>query len=650
MADIKTTQKANDLTRGHQLFQKFSTFFSRIYSTELNPMYHLGGISVIMFTIACISGIYVFIFYNINPRHAWDSVEAMSNNIFNGWMRSIHRYSSDLLVIFILIHLLHTLFTSKFKRLVSWVSGIISFLVVILIGVTGFMLVWDQKAKLTGYLTAKLFSTLPIFDPSIAGAFLLNDLTTVGGFFKVALFGHIVFSLVTIIIIWIHLLRISKPKIFPPKKLIYYTIIALGIIALVFPVQSDPPAQSSNLPVSTTFDWYYYFGFYLMKLFSVNVNWLILVGSGVVLSIIPYLIKRKNNPPVYIDLDKCDACNLCSYDCPYEAIDMLTVNDKRKAILDPEKCVGCTICIGSCDEHAISHPLFPELVVGPKPKADLAVFSCSYFPEPQLPSELSIMRYRVPCTGSIMPKDVQLMLENNAEKVAILSCEDCYYRLGKTWTISRFLRKRAPLFSKKFDASRVQLLTLTQYSREKLLAFSKRATGDGDTAGEINIGDYRKGNPVLSVLILTLFFALMIPLSSTTVKFFNKDEKMLIVNFKYISSPTEYEKVGTGAVHMQAKNPAVKSRSPVVLKIFSSKDKSLIFEKEYTPRGLRQDIAMFIFTQLVVDDESVDVQLQEKAFPDKLLKLDGVKLKQGDGTFVIFKDGNLVLAGTEGNG
>ncbi|HNG14135.1 MAG TPA: cytochrome b N-terminal domain-containing protein, partial [Saprospiraceae bacterium] len=195
MENSRIVQKGKDLTKGHQWFQKFSTFFSRIYSTELNPMYNLGGISVLLFAIACISGIYVFIFYNINPRHAWDSVEAMSNNVFNGWMRSIHRYSSDLLVIFILIHLLHTLLTSKFKRLVSWVSGIISFLVVILIGVTGFMLVWDQKAKLTGYLTAKLFSSLPIFDPSIAGAFLLNDLDVVGGFFKVALFGHIVFSL-----------------------------------------------------------------------------------------------------------------------------------------------------------------------------------------------------------------------------------------------------------------------------------------------------------------------------------------------------------------------------------------------------------------------------------------------------------------------
>src|SRR5690606_36608352 len=166
---------------------------------------------------------------------------------------------------------------------------------------------------------------------------------------------------ITVIIIWIHILRISKPKIIPPKKLMIYVMIALGIVSLLFPVKSDPPAGVSNLPVQTTFDWYYYFGYYLMKLFTVNENWMSLIGSGVILCIIPYLIRRKNNPPVYIDLDKCDACDLCSYDCPYVAIDMLMKDGKRKAILSPDKCVGFAICIGSCDEHAISHPFYPEL-------------------------------------------------------------------------------------------------------------------------------------------------------------------------------------------------------------------------------------------------------------------------------------------------
>lgn len=630
-------------TRGHQLFQKFSSWFSRVYSTELNPLYHLGDIAILLFTIACISGIYIFIFYNVNPHHAWNSVEAISNNYFNGWMRSIHRYSSDLLVIFIIMHLLHILISGKFRRLVSWISGVISFIIVILIGVTGYMLVWDQKAKLTGYLTAKFFSGLPIFDPAIAGAFLLNDLNVVGGFFKVALFGHIVFSLVTVIVIWIHVLRISKPKIFTPKKLIIYAFIALGIISILFPVKSDPPAQVSNLPVNTTFDWYYYFGYYLMKLFNVSANWAIMIGSGLFLCILPYLLKRKSKPPVNIDLAKCDACNLCSYDCPYEAIDMLVKDGETKAILSPDKCVGCGICIGSCREHAITHAQFPMLNLTDLNKKDIAVFSCSYFPEPALPEDLNITHYKVPCLGSVMAKDVQQLLDKNSKTVALLGCEDCYYRYGKTWTIKRFLRKRAPAFSKRFDASGVILLTLTEYSKEKLRSFFHSRNNTIQRPNEFSLIDKTKANPVLSVLILVAFFALMVPLSSTVVRFFNPTEKTLIVNFKYISSPVEYEQSTSAEKHMQALNPVVKRRSPVLLKIYSSVDQSLLYEKEYKPRGLREDIAMFIYTQLIIKENSVDVELTETAFPDKKYRIEKVGLKKGDGTFVVFKDNKLTL-------
>ncbi|HRN72567.1 MAG TPA: cytochrome b N-terminal domain-containing protein [Ginsengibacter sp.] len=638
--DISQSIKVKN--KGHQVFQKLAGWLGRIFSTELNPLYNLGGLTVLMFTIACISGIYIFIFYNINPRQAWESVEAISGNFFNGWMRNIHRYSSDLLVVFILLHLAHTLFTSKFKRLISWISGVISFLVVVTIGVTGFILVWDQKAKLTGYLTAKLFSGLPIFDPSIMGAFLLNDLNVVGGFFKVALFGHIALSLVTVIIIWIHVLRISKPKIFPPKKLILYASISLGIIAIIFPVKSDPPAQITNLPAETTFDWFYYFGYYLMKVFSVWQNWVILIGSGLLLSILPFLLRRKDRPPVHIDLDKCNACNLCAYDCPYDAIDMLIHNGERKAILSPDKCVGCTICIGSCAEHAITHPEFPIYNIQPAPARDMTVFSCSFFPEAKFPHGLNVKQYKVPCLGSVMAKDVQKMLDNNTGKVALLGCEDCYYRYGKTWAVNKLLHKRAPAFSRRYDAARLRLFTLNQYTPERLREFADEKETVKEK--EIQIVDYHKSKPVLSVLVLAAFFALFIPFTSTKVRFFNPEDKTLVVNFKYISSPTEFEQHTSTMTHMRSVAPVVKKRSPVVLKIYASESGKLLFEKNYTPRGLRHDIAMFIFTQMNVEEDKVDVILQETEGEKKTLSLKDIPVVKGDGTFVILNEGRLEVA------
>ena len=174
----------------------------------------------------------------------------------------------------------------------------------------------------------------------------------------------------------------------------------------------------------------------------------------------------------------------------------------------------------------------------------------------------------------------------------------------------------------------MQLLTLTAYSKEKLYSFFKSAQNNADAKDQLSVIDNAKGNAVLSVLILTAFFALMVPLSSTVIRFFNPTEKMLIVNFKYISSPQEYEQSTSQAKHMQTLSPVVKKRSPVTLKIFSAADKSLLYEKEYTARGWRQDIAMFIYTQLIIEEDYVDIELTETAFPDKQFRLNKIAIKK----------------------
>lgn len=162
--------------------------------------------------------------------------------------------------------------------------------------------------------------------------------------------------------------------------------------------------------------------------------------------------------------------------------------------------------------------------------------------------------------------------------------------------------------------------------------------------------DYGRARPILSTLMLAAFFALFIPFSSTKVRFFNPADKTLVVNFKYISTPIEYEQSTSTMKHMQSATPVVKKRSPVVLKITDASDGKLLFEQEYHPRGLRNDIAMFIYTQMNVDADLVDIRLRETAGLGKTLSINDVKVAKGDGTFVILKEGKLVVASRESAG
>ncbi len=604
--------------------------------------------AILMFIVACASGVYLFLFYNVDPAHAYESVESISANPINGVIRSIHRYSSDLLVIFIVLHFFQTLFTGKYKRILSWVSGIISLLIVLIIGVTGFILVWDEKGKLVGYLTAKFFTAIPVFDPSIAGSFISNNLDIIGGFFKVSVFGHIFFSIFLVIVLWLHVMRIAKPKLFAPKVIWIYSMIALVLVCIVFPVKSDASAREHFLPYNTTFDWYYFFGYSFMKIASVPMNWVIMIVSGTMLAIVPFIFREKKKPAV-VDLDKCDACNICSEDCPYGAIDMLIYKGERKAILDPDKCTSCGICLASCKEHAITMQGIPEfnlIEMAAPVKKQISIVACSKFDDVKIPDGISFDKQVLPCLGDLHMKDIEQKINYQSDGVLLLGCEDCYYRYGRNLAIARINRKRPPFLTKKIALNKIEVITTNHYSEKAVQDFvaslqkqSEDSTEKG--RGTLKVLDYVKVNHVLSLLVICLFFLIMPLFSNTKLSFFDKNEKLLVLNFKYISAPTEYQETSTNQqFQMQSLKPIVKRRSPIQVTVTGSNG-SVLYDKEYSPRGLRKDISIFVYSEMKTQDTIVNIKVTQIAFPDSVSVLNNVRLRNDDGTIISFSDGAL---------
>ena len=66
-----------------------------------------------------------------------------------GWLiRSIHRWSSAIMALFIILHVGRVYFTGGFKkpREVTWISGLVLALITFAFGVTGYSLPWDRIA------------------------------------------------------------------------------------------------------------------------------------------------------------------------------------------------------------------------------------------------------------------------------------------------------------------------------------------------------------------------------------------------------------------------------------------------------------------------------------------------------------------------
>ncbi len=609
----------------YRFMQRVSYLLSGIYSSRLNPIYYLGAITVFLLIIDVISGIYLFLFYNVDPKGAYASVEAISSSTIGSLMRGVHRYSSDGLILFAVLHMLHMILTDRFRlfRWVAWVSGVGTLLIFIVIGLSGYLLVWDERAQLTGLLTAKFFSIIPIFGHALMSAFLGTDIKNLGGLFRILLFGHIAVTILLVFTLWVHVMRISRPRLFPPKELMVLLTLYTLLVALIFPAKSDPPADLGKVPFSMSLDWFYLTGFPLFKVFPLSINWLIFVGFFGLLTIFPWLIKGRRNPPAYVIEEKCEGCKQCFEDCPYEAIYMKRVGEKEeKAFVIEDKCAGCGICVASCNYSASAIDTVPYssmLEEVERERPHVVVFRCPFSAE--VGEREGVKVYTVPCVGAVNTVWMKDLLKKTGG-VMLVSCDgpDCYFREGVEWTEERYTRRRRPKLLKSVEGGRIRIVeapSVVSVDRE-LEEFINYLRSSEEFPRDVTILFKRKFNPVLAPLILFLPFLTFYPLTTHRIDFYPTDRSLAVITFKYRSSPVKKAKETYSKLkHMQAiKNIAIE-RSPIRL-VFSVDGKPVL-DRVYNPRGLRKDSSIYVYEEFLLPPgkHSFDLRLTETAHPEK---------------------------------
>ncbi len=608
-------------------FQRLSYTLSRFFSSRLNPLYHLGAIAIFLLIIDALSGIYLFLFYSIDPQTSYQSVEKISGSLLGSIMRGIHRYSSDALILTTLAHMVHVIITDRFRmfRWVAWVTGVATLLIFLAIGVSGYILVWDERAQLTGLLTAKFFSFLPVFGDALMSAFLGSDIKYLGGLFRILLFAHIALTILIVFTLWVHVMRNARPRLIPPRFLYITITLLIVLLSVLFPAKSDPPAYISRLPFEMSVDWFYLFGYPLLKYIPMSANWLLFLGFFTFLFVFPWLIKGRRNPPARIDFERCTGCEQCYIDCPYEAIVMKEHEGKKKAVLNEEKCAGCGICVGSCSTLVIDIPTFPVEEVMNKireEKPRYVAFRCPFSAVP--PERKELLTFTLPCAGALNTHYVEDILSMGVEGVVVVSCEyeDCYFREGNKWLEERYERKRRPILKKKVMGGRVLILEAPYVrSIEKEVDEFISSTKEGQEVKLITSG---RLNYAVASGVLALPIFLFYPLTTHKIAFYPTHSSAVVLSFKYRSSPvkeTKSERMGS-LKHMQAKSAVIKERSPVKIELYENG--KLLSSKVFNPRGIRKDASIFVYEEffLTPGEKVLKVRLMETAHPEKVKELE----------------------------
>ena len=196
---------------------------SKYVPVHVNLFYCFGGIVLTTFLIQMGTGFSMTICYIPTVASAFISVDFLSYHMILGWLiRSCHRWASNVMMTFLILHVMRVYLTGGFKkpRELIWGTGIIGSLIVVSFGVTGYSLVWDQ----VGYWACKIVTAVPecldlVLAPIgstlvllLRGGQAVSQMTLT----RFYLLHTFVFPLCTLVVLLLHFTMIRKQGISGP--------------------------------------------------------------------------------------------------------------------------------------------------------------------------------------------------------------------------------------------------------------------------------------------------------------------------------------------------------------------------------------------------------------------------------------------------
>ncbi len=455
-------------------FDHAEAWLGKCFPPHWNPLLNLGALGFFFYWIITASGIYVYIFFDTGVEAAYASVEYMTNEqwYLAGVMRSLHRYASDGLIVVMLLHLLREFGLDHYRgvRWFSWMIGIPIMIFIYVSGITGYWLVWDQLAQYVALVSTEWLDKLPIFGEPIARNFVAPG-SLDSRFFTLMMFIHIAVPLIALILLWVHLQRISKPRINPPRGLAAGTFLSMLALSLLHPAVSQGPADLARVPGALGLDWFYLPLFPVLESLPGPLTWsaaLLFLG---ILVAMPWLPPMRKAPAATVDLANCNGCSRCYLDCPYAAIEMIARTDGRpfeaEAKVIASRCVACGICAGACPtatpyrrkSELLAGIEVPDLLVADVRQqlhaaadklignARIIVFACGHGVDARALASDSVGVVELRCIGQLPPSFIDYALSKKlADGVMLSGCAEnaCHARQGIAWTTQRINATRDP--------------------------------------------------------------------------------------------------------------------------------------------------------------------------------------------------------------
>jgi len=268
----------------------------------------LGGTPAYLFVVQIVTGILLAFYYQPAPSTAYDSVARITHEISYGWyIRSVHKWAATLMIAAVILHQMRIYFTGAYRkpREINWMIGMCLLLCSLLLGFTGYSLVFEQLSYWGASVGANICDTIPFVGHLLKQMLLAGEeynQNTITRFFILHV-AVLPATMVLLLVMHVALLRLqgvtefefedapkNQPKHFNFFPDHFYTeliiglvlMILLSVLATVLPALMGDRANPLDTPEHIKPEWFFYVTFRWLKLFS---GTLAVVSSGFIVFI-----------------------------------------------------------------------------------------------------------------------------------------------------------------------------------------------------------------------------------------------------------------------------------------------------------------------------------------------------------------------------
>lgn len=146
-------------------------FLFRNVPKETSWFQTLGFTAMVLFALQAITGVILAMYYRPDTNGAYQSIESITNEVTWGWLvRGMHKWGASAMIVVVFLHLGRVfLFGSyKYPRELTWVTGALLLIMTMFMGLTGYLLVWDQKAYWATVVAVNITASAPVLGPYVA--------------------------------------------------------------------------------------------------------------------------------------------------------------------------------------------------------------------------------------------------------------------------------------------------------------------------------------------------------------------------------------------------------------------------------------------------------------------------------------------------